>query len=424
MALKIYETSGWSSSKTAKLIAALEQRNRLAKSSVSATVARIVAEVRKGSDKALLKFAKDLDGMPVDQPLRVSPAAMQAALTGLSSEMRDALETAADNIQAFAQKQMPADFDFEITPGLLTGQRVRALDSVGCYVPSGRYPLPSTLLMTVIPARVAGVKRIVVVSPKPSAETLAAAALLGVEEVYSIGGAHAVAALAYGTESIAPVNKIVGPGNKYVTAAKRMVAGDCGIDMLAGPTEIGVYSDRGDAAFIASDLVAQSEHDADALAVFITTKAGLAKDVLKEAERLAKENPTARNALAKHGYIFLAVTPEEAQNITNRLAFEHLTVDSVADLDWITSAGSVFAGNWSAQPLGDYVSGPNHTLPTGGLAHVRGGLSVLDFVKIITVQGYTQTGVRALGPAAITLAEAEGLVGHAEAVRVRLDARD
>ncbi len=417
--MKICETSN---PKTAKLIASLENRNHAPKDRVLKTTERIVGDVRETGDKALRKYAAKLDGLPADQPLRVSQEAMDAALTELPADIRKALDLAAANIGSFARRQMLSDWDMKMAPGVSAGQRVRPLDSVGCYVPSGRYPLPSTLLMTVIPARVAGVKRIVVVSPKPSRETLAAASLLGVHEFYSMGGAHAVAALAYGTASIARVNKIVGPGNQYVTAAKRLVSGDCGIDMLAGPTEIGITSDHGDAAFIASDLIAQSEHDVETLSVFITTNAKLAKAVMKETLKRAKTNKTAEKALSNNGYIFVAATTEEARSITNRMAFEHLTVDAESDLDWVTSAGSVFIGKWSAQPLGDYISGPNHTLPTGGLAQVRGGLSVLDYVKIMTVQRYTSVGVEALGPSAVLLAEAEGLAGHAEAIRLRLHA--
>jgi histidinol dehydrogenase len=279
--------------------------------------------------------------------------------------------------------------------------------------------LPSTLLMTAIPAQVVGVKRIVVVSPKPAPETLAAAHLLGIEEFYRLGGAHAVAALAYGTASLPRVDKIVGPGNLYVTAAKRLVAFDCSIDMLAGPTEIVVTSERGNAAAIASDLVAQAEHDPEALAVFVTTREELARAVMAETKERSRNNAVAREALNRNGVAIVAGSIGEAREITNRLAPEHLTVDAASDLAWVENAGSVFVGRWSSQPMGDYVSGPNHTLPTGGMARVRGGLSVNDFVKLITVQEYTAKGVEKLGPKAALLAEAEGLSGHAEAIRTR-----
>jgi len=294
---------------------------------------------------------------------------------------------------------------------------------VGCYVPSGRHPLPSTLLMTAIPAQVAGVARIAVVSPKPAPETLAAAHLLGITEFYRLGGAHAVAALAYGTASVARVDKIVGPGNLYVTAAKRLVAFDCAIDMLAGPTEIVVTSERGDAVDIAADLVAQAEHDPEALAIFITTRPDLAKQVIQKVKARSAKNAVARESLDKNGLVILASSVDESQAITNRLAPEHLTVDAASDLDWVRNAGSVFVGCWSAQPMGDYISGPNHTLPTGGMARIRGGLSVNDFVKLITVQQYNAGAMRVLGPKAVLLAEAEGLTGHAESIRVRLQRR-
>jgi histidinol dehydrogenase len=274
--------------------------------------------------------------------------------------------------------------------------------------------------MTAIPAQVAGVDRIAVVSPKPAPETLAAAHLLGITEFYRLGGAHAVAALAYGTASVQRVDKIVGPGNLYVTAAKRLVAFDCAIDMLAGPTEIVVTSERGNADEIASDIVAQAEHDPEALAIFITTREELAKAVVAETKTRSRKNEIAREALNKNGLVILAANVDEARAITNRLAAEHLTVDAASDLDWVQNAGSVFIGRWSAQPMGDYISGPNHTLPTGGMARVRGGLSVNDFVKLITVQQYSSQAMRKLGPPAALLAEAEGLIGHAEAIRTRL----
>jgi histidinol dehydrogenase len=273
--------------------------------------------------------------------------------------------------------------------------------------------------MTAIPAQVAGVKRIVVVSPKPAPETLAAAHLLGIAEFYRLGGAHAVAALAYGIASLPRVDKIVGPGNLYVTAAKRLVAFDCAIDMLAGPTEIVVTSERGNAADIASDLVAQAEHDPQALAILVTTREDLARAMIAEAKLRSQNNTVARDALKHNGLVIVAGSIKEAHEITNRIAPEHLTVDAAGDLKWVENAGSVFVGRWSAQPMGDYISGPNHTLPTGGMARVRGGLSVNDFVKLLTVQQYTAQSVKTLGPKAALLAEAEGLPGHAEAIRTR-----
>ena len=421
--MRLIRTKGRGAQQTAALLASLEQRGGAALDAVLPAVKRIVADVRKRGDRALLKYATQFDGLAGIEAMRVTTEEMAAAWNSIDPKMQQALTTAADQIRAFAVNQLPASWSDEPIPGLTTGQLVRPLGSVGCYLPSGRHPLPSTLLMTAIPAQVAGVERIAVVSPKPAPETLAAAHLLGITEFYRLGGAHAVAALAYGTASIDRVDKIVGPGNLYVTAAKRLVAFDCAIDMLAGPTEIVVTSERGNPADIASDLVAQAEHDTEALAIFITTRADLAKEIVQEVKARSANNAVARQALDRNGLVIVAASVDEARQITNRLAPEHLTVDAASDLDWVQNAGSVFVGRWSAQPMGDYISGPNHTLPTGGTARVRGGLSVNDFVKLITVQQYNAQAMRVLGPQAALLAEAEGLFGHAEAIRTRLKRR-
>jgi histidinol dehydrogenase len=396
----------------------LERRNAAYERAIPAA-RRIVEGVRKGGDAALERYAAKFDGNTQPPQLRISPEEMHNALESISPPVERALRLAAKNIRAFAEHQKPKDWNFAPASGVIVGQRIRPIDSVGCYVPSGRYPLPSTLLMTVIPAQVAGVERIVVVSPRPAPETLAAAALLGITEFYRVGGAHAIAALAYGTKSIPRVDKIVGPGNAFVTAAKRLIAFDCAIDMLAGPTEILVTSERGNGDEIASDLIAQSEHDPDAQAIFITTNAALANAVIASVKQRARTNTTAAESIARNGVTILASSLDEARSLTNAIAPEHLTVDAPEDLAWVKNAGSVFIGRFSAQALGDYVSGPNHTLPTGGLARTRGGLSVSDFLKVITVQEYTAEGLRSLGPAAIALAEAEGLHGHADAIRTR-----
>jgi histidinol dehydrogenase len=421
--MRLIRTKGRGAQAAAKTLAALEQRGGAALDAVLPAVKRIVADVRRRGDRALLRYAAEFDGLSGPDTVRVTPAEMAAAWKALDPALHDALRTAAAQIREFAKRQMPKSWSAAPVRGLKTGQLVRPLGSVGCYVPSGRHPLPSTLLMTAIPAQVAGVERIVVVSPKPAPETLAAAHLLGITEFYRLGGAHAVAALAYGTATLLRVDKIVGPGNLYVTAAKRLVAFDCAIDMLAGPTEIVVTSERGRAADIVSDLVAQAEHDPEALAIFVTTREGLARAVIAETKIRSRDNAVAREALQRNGLVIVAGSIAEERAITNRLAAEHLTVDAASDLEWVENAGSVFVGRWSAQPMGDYISGPNHTLPTGGMARVRGGLSVNDFVKLITVQEYTAEGVRALGPKAALLAEAEGLIGHAEAIRVRLGAK-
>jgi histidinol dehydrogenase len=417
--MKVLHTTGRNAKRTQALIAQLERRRTSVDERATPVARRIIAAVQKGDDAALRRYATRLDGISKQTPLQISEDEMKQAWRDAPPAFRSAIQTAARNIRRFAQRQMPKSWTFEQVPGLKIGQMVRPLESVGCYVPGGRHPLPSTMLMTVIPAQVAGVQRIVVVSPKPAPWTLAVAGFLGVTEFYRIGGAQAVAALAYGTKSVASVDKIVGPGNAYVTAAKKLVSFDCAIDMLAGPTEIIVTSETGDPMGIAADLVAQAEHDPDAVAIFITTKSALADNVSAEVKRLAAENVVAKKALQSNGFIFVTGSVTEAQDLTNLLAPEHLTVDSESDLQWVRNAGSVFIGGYSAQPMGDYISGPNHTLPTGGIARVRGGLSVSDFLKLITVQEYQQEAIKQLGPSAMLLAEAEGLLGHAEAIRVR-----
>jgi histidinol dehydrogenase len=307
--MKTIRTKGRGARQAAELLAALEQRGGAALDAVLPAVRHIVTDVRKQGDRALLRYAKKFDGLESADELRVTTEEMAAAWDAIAPKMREALTTAAGQIRSFAVSQLPASWSESPMEGLTTGQLVRALGSVGCYVPSGRHPLPSTLLMTAIPAQVAGVERIAVVSPKPAPETLAAAHLVGITEFYRLGGAHAVAALAYGTATLPRVDKIVGPGNLYVTAAKRLVAFDCAIDMLAGPTEIIVTSERGNAPEIASDLVAQAEHDPEALAIFITTRADLAKEVIDETKLRSRNNPVARQALDCNGLVIVAAHP-------------------------------------------------------------------------------------------------------------------
>ena len=344
---------------------------------------------------------------------------MAAALRTLAPELQRSLRQAAQRIRQFCEWQKPSGW-MKTRGGISVGQLVRPLESVGCYVPGGRYPLVSTLLMTVIPAQVAGVKNIRVVSPKPSAEVLAASAMLGVREFYRVGGAQAIAALAHGTSSIARVDKIVGPGNSYVTLAKKLVSFACAIDFLAGPTEAVVLRDSGTPEFIAADLVAQAEHDPETLAVLITTSRELARSVKASASQLAKRNPMARESLRARGAILIAASREQGRDWANRLAPEHITV-AEEDLPFIQNAGSVFVGDYSAQAAGDYASGPNHVLPTSGQARFRGGLSVVDFVKVITVQQLSAKGLRQIAPAVECLAAAEGLRAHARSVRVRCE---
>jgi histidinol dehydrogenase len=417
--MKILKTFGENRERAEAAIRELELRGAVNTAKVDATVQTILADVRQGGDDALRAYAARFDELG-EKPLLVSGEEMRDAWEGTSEQLKAAMKLAQANIRAFAEKQMPRAWSFRPVDGMEVGQIVRPLSSVGCYVPGGRYPLPSTLLMTATPAQVAGVERIVVCSPKPAKETMAAAYLAGVTEFYRVGGAQAIAAMAYGTATIEPVAKIVGPGNLYVTAAKIAVSHETGIDMPAGPTEIVVTSEKGDPSGIAADLVAQAEHDPEALAVLITSNAQLAEEVVLEVKRYAQGNAIAEESLAARGYAFVTKTVEEAQELTNRLAPEHLTIDAGADVRWVKNAGSVFIGHHTPQSMGDYISGPNHVLPTGRNGRIRGGLSVLDFVKIITVQQYTQAALREVGPHTIALAEAEGLVGHAESVRVRM----
>jgi len=418
--MRLVKTFGRGTKAAAALIERLEQRGAVNTARVEPVVRRILADVRKSGDAALLRYAAKFDGLENGSSLLVSQEEMKAAWQATTPRLQAAMMVARGNILAFAEAQLPKEWTISPVAGVKTGQIVRPLGSVGCYVPGGRYPLPSTLLMTVTPAQVAGVARIVVCSPNPAKETMAAAWLAGVTEFYRVGGAQAIAAMAFGTATIGRVDKVVGPGNLYVTAAKVLASSECGIDMPAGPTEIVVTSETGSVTGIASDLVAQAEHDPEALAVLITSNEVLAKKVAAEVKIQARGNEIARQALGTQGCIFVTATVREAQELTNRLAPEHLTVDTTNDLKWVRNAGSVFVGDHSPQSMGDYVSGPNHVLPTGRVGRVRGGLSVMDFVKVITVQQYTKQGLKQIGPHAIALAEAEGLTGHARSVQVRM----
>jgi histidinol dehydrogenase len=387
--------------------------------------ARIVADVRKSGDAALFSWTKRFDRVSLTpRTVWVPPAELASARKSISKDFLAAIEHAARNIRAVARRQKPQEWMIEVEPGVRAGQRVRAIDSVGCYLPGGRFSLVSTLLMTVIPAQEAGVRRIVVASPQPGPALLAAAKSLGIDAVARVGGAQAIAALAYGTRSIPRVDKIFGPGNRFVTAAKRIVSNDCAIDMLAGPTEALVFATRGNAKFIAADLIAQAEHDPDAISLFVTISSRLAREVAREIElqlaALPKTN-LARRSLGKNGGVFVAPDLAAAARFVNRFAPEHLSLPGGEDglLKRIDSAGSVFLGNWSAQSFGDYASGTNHVLPTGGVARTRGGLSVTDFVKCISVQEVSRKGVEKLAPIVEQFARAEGLVAHERSVEVR-----
>ena len=388
---------------------------------VAPVVRGIVEDVRWNGDLALRKYALKFDGLSPERSVCVSDRELGNAWKELSGELRNALRSAEKNIRQFCEWQKPRPWT-RSRNGISLGQIIRPLDSVACYVPGGRFPLVSTLLMTVIPAQVAGVKDIRIMSPRPSLAVLAAAALLGIRKFYPIGGAQAIAALAYGTETISRVAKIVGPGNLYVTAAKKLVSFDCAIDMLAGPTEVVIVSDHGNPAFIAADLLAQAEHDPATLAILITTSERLAAFVIKELKRDGRNRPpegkNAVHSIAARGAVLIAGSQQKAFSWANRIAPEHITVEKRA-VKLVQNAGSVFVGDYSAQAAGDYTSGPNHVLPTGGAARFRGGLNVMDFIKLITVQELSSKGLQRIAPAVVRLAETEGLKAHADSVRVR-----
>lgn len=401
-----------------RFVRAVEERGAHDLAEVEPAVRRIVSHVRRNGDPALRRYAERWDGLSRSEPLRVTEADLQEAWKRTPLELQDAIARAAGNIRTYCEWQKPEEWRREIQPGVSVGQFVRPIDAVGCYVPGGRYPLPSTLLMTVIPAQVAGVPQIRVVSPRPAQATLAAAAYLGVREFYRVGGAQAIAALACGTKSIPRVNKIVGPGNRYVTAAKKLVAFDCAIEFLAGPTEAVFISEDGDPVFIAADLVAQAEHDPDALCILITTSRRFAKAVQMEVQRRTRANPIAGESLSRRGAILLVASLDQAVETANRIAPEHLTLPP-ALVPAVQNAGSIFINEFTPQSAGDYISGPNHVLPTGAMARVRGGLSVLDYVRIVSCQEVSREGIRRIAAPAMALAEAEGLRGHAESLRVR-----
>jgi histidinol dehydrogenase len=381
----------------------------------------IIQAIRTDRDGALLRYAQQFDGLD-NLPLRVSREELAAAGSALDAEFRHAVEIAIGNIRQFAEAQLPREKMIEFSPGRKLGWIVRPLDAVGCYVPSGRYPLPSTLLMTAVLAQTAGVRRICVTSPRPSPEILGCAQLLGIDEVYRVGGAQAIAAMAFGTETIRPVDRIVGPGNAYVAAAKKLLAGDVGIDFVAGPTEITIIAADGDPKIIAADMLAQAEHDVTATAILLTTSRSLAVAVSEELEnqlRTLQTADVARCSLSNSSFIAVLPNMEEAVALSNMYAPEHLSLHDVSLLPKINNAGTVFLGPSSPESAGDYASGPSHVLPTGGAARLRGGLSAADFVKVIAIQELSASALGELTPAITTLARAEGLEAHARAVEVR-----
>ena len=400
-----------------RAVRALLAPARVRDSATERHVATIVAAVRRDGDQGLLRYARRFD--PLDGPVEVTQAEMRAAAARVPRAVRAAIRAAARNIRVVARRQVPRGWRARVAAGVTVEQRIVPLDRVGCYVPGGRYPLPSSLLMTAVPAAAAGVCEVIVVCPRPEPVVMAAAIEAGVTRMFRVGGAHAVAALAYGTRTIPRVDKIVGPGNRYVSAAKALVASDCGIDFYAGPTEIVIVSVRGPAAWIAADLIAQAEHDTDARAVLITPSRTLAARVARDVEAQLPDAGPAREALRAHGGIIMTSSAAEAMELANATAPEHLVVDDDRLAAKARCAGSLFVGPWSAQAAGDYAIGSNHVLPTAGAARARGGLSAADFVRQITVQRVTQAGLRRIGDTVTTLATAEGLAAHAASIRVR-----
>ena len=403
-----------------RAVKALLAPERVRDAATETRVAKIVSDVRAGGDAALVRYARTLDRL--DGALEISLDEMRAAARRVPADVRRAIRDAARNIRTVASRQVPRGWRVRVSPGVSVEQRIVPLDRVGCYVPGGRYPLPSSLLMTSIPAAAAGVKEIIAVCPRPEPVVMAAALEAGVSRLFRVGGAHAVAAMAYGTETVPRVDKVVGPGNRWVAAAKALIAADCGIDFYAGPTEIVIVSAKGPANWVAADLIAQAEHDPDARAVLITSNRRLAERVAVEVDRQMPADGPARESLRKHGGIIVTPSIADAVDLANISAAEHLVVDDDAMAKQVRCAGSLFVGSWSAQVAGDYAIGTNHVLPTAGAARVRGGLSGADFVRQITVQRVTPAGLRRIGSAVVTLANAEGLKGHAESVAVRLAA--
>jgi histidinol dehydrogenase len=403
------------------LLRARLERDREAES----IAARIIADVRKRGNAALFAYTNQFDRVDLRREgVWVTLQEMRAARSKVSSDFLRAVRQAARNIRRVAEKQLPRAWTIEVQPGVRISQRVSPIESIGCYIPGGNFALVSTLLMTAIPAQIVGVSKIVAVCPHPNDALLAAADFLGISKIARIGGAHAIAALAYGTKSIERVEKICGPGNRFVTAAKQLVSSDCAIDLPAGPTEAIVLAAKGNPKWVAADLLAQAEHASDAISFLVTPSMKLARAVQEEVHsqlsHLPPNNP-AHQSMRKTGAILLAPSLEAACVFCNRFAPEHLSLpdDPAALLEKITAAGTIFLGPWGAQPLGDYVSGSNHVLPTGGWAHQRGGLSAADFVKCISVQTISNNGFLRLADAAESLAESEGLLAHRNAVRIR-----
>jgi len=382
----------------------------------------ILEAVRTRGDRGLLEYARKFDHLD-RKSVRVPVRELAEAAARLTPEFRSAVEVAAANVRRFAEKQLPREYSSSFGPGLKLGQIVRPLDTIGAYIPAGRYPLPSTLIMTAVPAQAAGVKNICVACPKSVDEVYGTAYLLGIDQVFQMGGAQAIAAFAFGTKTVPRADRIVGPGNIYVAAAKKLLAGDVGIDFIAGPTEILIIAAGGDPKFLAADMLAQAEHDTDASAILLTTSKRLAARVAKEVERqlaTLSTAPVARKAIDKNSAIVIVDSLDEAAELSNAFAPEHVSIHHEELLPKIRHAGSIFVGPFSPEAAGDYAAGPNHVLPTNGAARLRGGLSAADYVKVISIQQLDRQALSKLAPSITTLARAEGLEAHARSVEVRL----
>jgi len=404
-----------------KLLAARKRRDVEAER----VAARIIADVRRRGDAGLSSWTQKLDGIDLaGTGIWFSQREIERALKSVGADFLRAVRHAIANVRKVAEKQLPRKWSLEVEPGVSIGQVVRPIETIGCYIPGGKSTLLSTLVMTAVPAQVAGAKRVVVVCSRSTKELLATAGILGLREIARIGGAQAIAAIAYGTKTIPRVDKIFGPGNRFVTAAKQLVSRDCAIDLPAGPTEAIVIASGGKPRWIAADLLAQAEHAADAASILVTTSVRFAREVQCEIAKQLKNLPeqdAANISLTKRGMILLAASEHAAFEFVNRFAPEHLSLPhaEVAALKRISAVGTVFVGPWAAQPLGDYASGSNHVLPTGGWARSRGGLSAADFVKRISVQTISRGGFRRLAGDVRILARAENLPAHENAVAVR-----
>jgi len=406
------------SSDTGRLLA----RRSARMTEAEAIVRPILDAVRTRGDKGLMEYARQFDGL-TRKSVRVPASELSAAANRLTPRFIDAVEVASHNVRRYAEKQLPKESSASYGAGRRLGQIVRPLDTVGAYIPAGRYPLPSTLIMTAVPAQVAGVTNICVACPKVVDEVYGVAHRLGLDQVFQMGGAQAIAAFAYGTKTVPRADRIVGPGNIYVAAAKRLLAGEVGIDFVAGPTEILIIAADADPRFLAADMLAQAEHDTDASAILLTTSRKLAERVAKEVEKQLSTLTTAavaRKAIDKNSAIILVDSLDEAVELSNRFAPEHLAIHHEELIPKIRHAGSVFVGAFSPEAAGDYASGPNHVLPTNGVARLRGGLSAADYVKVISVQQLDAKALRKIAPSVTTLARAEGLEAHARSVEVRL----